>query len=138
MSVPRPAMLVAIVIAVLAARLGDDLGFLRVILGVEDDVLDAAALEHAGEPLGLLDRHGADQRRASLGLPRDDVLDDRVPLLAFGAVDEVRFLDAPERSVGRDDVDVEVVDLARTPALRSRPCRSCPRASCTCGSSSGR
>ena len=47
---------------VLAAGLGDDLGFLRVVLGVEDDVLDAALLEQRRQPLGLLDRDGADQR----------------------------------------------------------------------------
>ena len=38
-----------------AARLGDDLGFLRVILGVEHDVLDAALLEHPRQALRLLD-----------------------------------------------------------------------------------
>jgi hypothetical protein len=67
-------------------------------LGVEHDVLDAAFLEQVGDPFGLLDRDGADQRRAALVLAGDDVLDDRRPLLAFGAVDEVGFLD---RFIGR-------------------------------------
>ena len=48
----------------LAAGLGDDLGLALVVLGVEHLVLDAALVEQAGEPLALLDRHGADQHRA--------------------------------------------------------------------------
>ena len=46
-----------------AAGLRDDLGFLRVELRVQHDVLDAAPLQHARQPLGLLDRHRADERR---------------------------------------------------------------------------
>jgi hypothetical protein len=46
-----------------APGLRDDLGFLRVELGVQHDVLDAAPLEHAGELFGLLNRHRADERR---------------------------------------------------------------------------
>ena len=38
-------------------------------------------------------------------------LDDRLVLLALGAVDEVRLLDALQRPVGGDGDDVEVVDL---------------------------
>ena len=41
----------------------------------------------------------------------DDLVDDRVELLALGAVDEVRVLDAAQRPVRRDDDDVELVDL---------------------------
>ena len=47
----------------LAARLGDDFRFLRVIFRVEDDVLDALAPEHARQPFGLFDRDRADQHR---------------------------------------------------------------------------
>ena len=47
------------------AGLGDDLRFLLMVLGVEHVVLDALALEHAGEQLVLLDGHGADQHRLS-------------------------------------------------------------------------
>ena len=91
---PRPAMLVAIVTVPLRPGLRDDLGFLRVVLGVQHDVLDAAPLQHRREPLGLLDRDGADEHRPALLLLLDDVVDDRVVLLALGAVDEVRLLDA--------------------------------------------
>ena len=44
-----------------AAGLGDDLGFLLVELGVEDDVADAFALEDLGEELGFFDAGGADE-----------------------------------------------------------------------------
>ena len=45
MSVPRPAMLVEIVERAFAARLRHDLGLARVLLGVQDVVLDAGLLE---------------------------------------------------------------------------------------------
>ena len=49
----------------LAAGLRDDLGFLRVVLRVEHDVLRALPLQHVRDALGLLDRDRADQRRAA-------------------------------------------------------------------------
>ena len=61
--------------------------------------------------LGLLDRHRADERPAGPFAASRDVVDDRFELLALGPVDEVRLLDAQQRPVGRDDDDVEVVDL---------------------------
>ncbi len=94
----------------LAARLRDDLGFLRVELGVEDDVLDAAHLEQPRQPLRLLDRDRADQHRSPFLLLLKDVDDDGVVLLFLGAVDGVGFLDALEDAVGRDDQHVELVD----------------------------
>ena len=75
------------------AGLRDDLGFLRVILRVQHDVLDAALLEQGRQPFRLLDRDRADQRRPAGRLLLDDVVDDRFVLLALGAVDQVGFLD---------------------------------------------
>ena len=57
----------------------------------------ALALEHVRDALGLFDRDRADQRRAALLRGLDDVVDDRRPLFGFGAIDEVRFLDAHQR-----------------------------------------
>ena len=50
----------------LAAGLRDDLGLLRVVLGVQHDVLDAAALQQRRQALRLLDRDRADQHRPAL------------------------------------------------------------------------
>ena len=63
MSVPRPAMLVAMVTAPRWPAVGDDLGFLLVVLGVQHVVLDAAPLEHARQQLADLDADRADQHR---------------------------------------------------------------------------
>ena len=60
----------------LPAGLRDELGLLRVVLGVQHDVLvgaaagrraslEAAPVEHRRQPLRLLDRHGADENRTS-------------------------------------------------------------------------
>ena len=89
----------------LAAGLGDELGFLGVVLGVQHDVLvDAAAgrraalqsapVEHRRDALGLLDRDGADEHRPALLVLLDDLGDDRVPLFLLRPVDEVGILDA--------------------------------------------
>ena len=50
MSVPRPAMLVAMVTLPLAARLGDDLGFPLVVLRIQHIVRDLPRrFKHVGE-----------------------------------------------------------------------------------------
>ena len=103
-----------------AAGLGDDLRLAGHVLrlGVEQLELDAAALEHAGEPLRLLDRRGADQDRLTGLVDGDDLLDNRLPLLRLVAVHEVRMVDAVQRLVGRDGEDVELVDLPELVGLR--------------------
>ena len=61
--------------------------------------------------LRLLDRHRPDEHRAARFLFRQDVVDDRLGFLLRRAIDRVRLLDAPQRLVGRDCDDVELVDL---------------------------
>ena len=100
-----------------APRLGHDLGFLVVVLRVEDHVPDAAALEQARQPLGLLDRDRADQHRPVRLLLLDDVVDDGGVLLPLGAVDEIGLLDADKLAVGRHRKDVELVDLGELGGL---------------------
>ena len=95
----------------LAAGLGDDECFALVILGVQNLVLDANALEQAGQPLGLLDRDGAHQHRLALFLEGLDLLGGVAELLLLGAVDDVVEFLADHRPVGRDDGDVEIVDF---------------------------
>ena len=68
MSVPRPAMLVAMVTAPGHAGLGDDEGLLLVVAGVQDLVRHLLLLQHLGEDLRLLDRGGADQHRLAARL----------------------------------------------------------------------
>ena len=63
MSVPRPAMLVAMVDRAEPPGLFDDMGFLFVEARVEHDVLDAFLLQEFAEHLALFDRDGADQNR---------------------------------------------------------------------------
>ncbi len=52
-----------------------------------------------------------------LFLLRDDVVDDRAPLLGFGAIDEIGLLDSDQRPVGRNHHHVEVVDLGELGGL---------------------
>ena len=62
------------------ARLGDDPGFLRVVLRVEHDRRDAALDQPLVQLLGLGDVAGADQHRLPGLVHLGDVLDDRVVL----------------------------------------------------------
>ena len=81
----------------LAPGLRHEFRFLRVVLRVQHDVLvhaaagrgaalQAAPIEHRRQPLGFLDRHGADQDRPPLGVLVHDLGDDRIPLFLFGPV----------------------------------------------------
>jgi hypothetical protein len=63
MSVPRPAMLVAMVIIFGPAGLGHDVGLARVLLGVEHLVRQLFLFEQRGDDFGVLDRGGAHQHR---------------------------------------------------------------------------
>ena len=94
-----------------AASLGDDLGFLLVELGVEDDVADALALENFGEEFGFFDAGGADEDGLLFGVEAGDLVGDGEVFFLRGAVDDVGIFEAPHLAVGGDDDDVELVDL---------------------------
>ena len=120
MSVPRPAMFVAIVTAPERPGLGDDRRFLLVELGVEHLVLDAAPLEHLGEDFALLDARRADQHRPTGFGHLDDLVDQRVELGVLGPEHEVGVVLADHRPVGRDGDHIEAVDLVELLLLGQR------------------
>ena len=101
----------------LATSLRHDLRLALVILGVEDVVLDAPLVEDAGEPLGVLDGHGADQAGLPMGMALGDVIGDGVELVGDRAVHEVIVVDADDLLVGRDDLHGHVIDLAELRVL---------------------
>ena len=94
-----------------SAGLGDDLGLARVVLRVEDLVLDALRVKEAGELLGVLDGDGADEDRPALPDLLDNILYDSLVLVLVIKVDGIRIVDSDHRLVGRDDHGVEPVDL---------------------------
>ena len=94
-------------------------------------MLDAVLLEELRDPLGLLDRRGADQHRLAALVAVLDLLDHalhpavlarlhprRGELLALGLVDDVRVVDPPHLLVGRHHDDVELVDVLELDRLR--------------------
>ena len=90
--------------------LRDDLRFLFMELGVQNDVLDALPLEHAGEQLGFLDGDGADQDRLALLVAFLDLPDDSPELARLGLVDDVGIVLADDGLVRGDLNDVQRVD----------------------------
>ncbi len=136
MSVPRPAMLVAMVIApgtpawatmkascswkrafstakwldalALARRLVERLQRVRV---VEVDEREAVLDQKLGEMLGLLDRGRADEDRLAARGGGLDLADDAFVLLVGRPVDLVVLVEARDGPVGRDLDHVELVDV---------------------------
>ena len=74
-------------------------------------MLDAAPLEHLAELLDFSTSVVPTRIGRPVSWTSLDLVDDRVPLLPLGAVDDVGVVDADERLVGRDRDDVELVDL---------------------------
>ena len=83
-------------------------------------MLDASALEHLGEHLGLLDRDRADQDRPAGILHLDDLFDEGVELGSLIPEDEVRRVFADHLAVGRDGHDLQLVDLVQLLGLGHR------------------
>ena len=111
MSVPRPAMLVAMVTVAGPAGLRDDVRLALVLLGVEHLVRDALLLQQPGQELGGLDRGGADQHRLRALHAVLDVVDDGLELVLLRQVDEVGLVLADHRPVRRDHDHLQTVDL---------------------------
>jgi hypothetical protein len=88
-----------------------DLGFLRVLLGVQHLVRQLVLVEQAGDQLRVLDRRGAHQHRLAALVAVADVVDDCLVLLACGLVDEIEVVLADRRLVGRDHHGFKTVDL---------------------------
>ena len=101
----------------LAARLGHDLRLALVELGVQHLVLDATCVKHLGEAFGALDGDGTHQNRLALGVALLDVVGDGLELVVDGAVDLVLVVDAPDRLVGRNLHNRQLVDLAELRVL---------------------
>ncbi len=87
------------------------------LLGVEDLVLDLDLVEQPGQVFRGLDRGRADQHRLAAGDAIANVVDDRVEFFALGQVDQVAEILADHRHVGRDDDDLEAVDLLELEGL---------------------
>src|SRR6185295_19147131 len=88
MSVPRPAMLVAIV-----------------------TVPSLVRLQESRQELRGLDRSRADEHGLAALVAVLDVLDDRAELVIRGEIDEIRRVVTDHRLVRRDHDDLETVDL---------------------------
>ena len=97
--------------------LGDDLGFLVVLLRVENVVRNTAALEHLREQLGFFDRNSTDKHRLTLLVRLDDLVDYRVELAALGLEYGVGKILTDNGLVGRNLDNVELVDLLELLAL---------------------
>ena len=105
-------MLVAIVTAPGCPARCDDLRFLPVIFRVQHVVRNFFALQHAAEQLGRFDADRADEHRLLLAACAfANLVDDRVVFFAARLVDAIVRVLPRDRAVGRDDDDVELVDV---------------------------
>ena len=122
MSVPRPAMLVAIVTEPLRPACATNsascawyFAFSTTCLSTPPPVVVPRFSPRRSSIVDSFSDFSIDTVPTSTGRPFcvlvDDLGDDRVPLFLLGAVDEIGILDAAQRPVRRDDDDVELVDL---------------------------
>jgi len=96
-----------------APRVGDDLGFARIVPGVQDLHGEAALGEPRGERLGLLDRSRAHEDRPAALVRAPDLRHDRRELVGAGREDPVGRIVADAGDVGRDHDGLEPVGLVQ-------------------------
>ena len=120
MSVPRPAMFVAIVTAPVRPAWATTPDSFSCCFAFRVSCLMPRRLSIVDEDLGLLDADRADEHGPAGLLHLDDLVDQRVELRLLVAVDEVREVLADHVLVGRDRHDLEVVDLVELLGLGHR------------------
>ncbi len=111
MSVPRPAMLVAMVTAPLRPAWAMISASLAWCLALSTTWRDLGRLQGLGQLLAALDAGGAHQHRLALGVQLLDLLDDGLLLARLAGVDGVGEVGADHRHVGGDDHHFQLVDL---------------------------
>ena len=92
--------------------LSHDLGFLLVVFGVQQIVLNAFPLEQVAQQLVLLDGHGAHQNGLALLMALLHLLDDRTELARLGLIHNVMVVLTLVGTVGWDLHNVQIVDGA--------------------------
>ena len=102
----------------LFARLRYDLGFLFVVLGVQNLVLHAAAAQQLAQQLALFNGNGAHQHGLALFMALDDLLDNGVELGRFGFVHHVVVVGAGHGLVRGHLHHLQAVDLLKLGGLR--------------------
>ena len=136
MSTPRPAMFVATVTAPGRPAWATISASRKCCLALRTSWGTPRLSSRRDEVLGLGHRRGADEDRLAAVAALDDVLDDRLELRLLGLVDEVRLVAPLARARWWGSGRRTACRCCRTRRPRSRPCRSCRRASRRGGSSS--
>ena len=95
----------------LPACLRHDVGLAGVLLGVEDLVRNAPALEDGGQSLALGDGDGAHQDGLAVSVKQLDFIRRRPELGALGLVNHVLVVHTDHRAVGGNHQDIQVVDF---------------------------
>src|SRR5664280_2859229 len=106
-----------------ATRLGDDLSFLFVILGIENLMLDAELLQLMAQCFRFLDGTRTHKDGLSFLMPCLDLAEDRVQFAALGAVDFIVRILAPHWTVCGYLEDIKSVDFLELVCFCER--RSC-------------
>ena len=120
MSVPRPAMLVAMVTAPGCPACATIAASRACCLAFSTSCATPGLAEHAREQLRGLDRRGAHQHRLRSRRAVPDILQHRLELLFLGEEDEIGHVVADHVEVGGDDDDLQAVDLLEFRSLGVR------------------
>ena len=106
-------------------RLGHNISFTFVVLGVENVVADALPLHHPRQEFRTFDGGGTHKDRLSPMLAVGYFLDHGTVFLLHGTIDDVRVVVTDHRLVGGDHSHIQVVDVLELGRLRVRcPCHT--------------
>ncbi len=97
--------------ALVAAGLGDDVGFAVVVLGIQNLVGDAPTFQHPRQQFGFLNRDRAHQNRLSLLVELGNLLHDRLEFLSGAFINAIGIVCPLQNPVGGQNHAVQVVDL---------------------------
>ena len=100
--------------------LRNDLGLALMVLGIQDGVRHALALQELRQQLGFFDGDRTDQHGLPLLVAALDLLDDRAELARLGLVDHVVVVDTDDRLICRDLDDVKVINRGKLFLLGQR------------------
>ncbi len=108
------------------------------LLGIQYVMRYAAFFQKVRQLFRVLDSNGADQCRLAGLMASDDIFNDRTELFLLGFIDNISPIDADHRCVGRNDNNLEFVNLAEFGSLGISCTGHSLPAFHTCENSSGR
>ena len=100
-----------------ATRLRYNFGFALVLLGIQNIVLEFAQCHHTAQQFRGFNRSRSHQNRPARFHQTSYLIDDGGVLLSFGLVNQILFVFANNRTMGRNDHHIQLINLPQFAGL---------------------